>query len=151
TTHNITEVTTPSAISGPRGIVVAGNGSTWFTEVNAGKVATVVRSTHIVVTGSTPVHMQLGETFGLTVAVEFDSGDVDTAYNGAVSLALVSNSTATSLLGSTSVMATNGVASFSGLSLSSAGNFSILVKSGSARSATIGPVSVSGPVGSSPV
>ena len=66
---------TPAAQSGPRGIAAASDGSIWFAELNSGKVATIAPSLQIVVTSSPPASMKLGETFGLTVAVDFDSGE----------------------------------------------------------------------------
>jgi hypothetical protein len=133
--------------------VAASDGSIWFAELNSGNVATIGPSLQITVTSPPPLKMQLGETFGLTVAVDFDSGGVDTGYDGTVSLGLVSATAAGAgaLVGTTSVTAVNGVATFNGLSLVDAGSFSIQVKSGSVAPATVGPISVAGPVGSSPV
>ena len=46
-------------------------------------------------TSSPPLNLKLGETFGLTVAVEFVSGgSVDTGYDGSVNLALLGASAA---------------------------------------------------------
>jgi hypothetical protein len=151
TTQDIMEVTPPSATSAPRGIAIASNGSAWFTEVNSAKVATVVPSLQIVVTSGPPVHVQLGETFGMTVAIEDDSGGVDTGYSGNVTLSSQGSGVVGSLEGTTSISAVNGVASFSGLSLVHAGSFWIQVQSGSITATTTGPINVTGPVGSSPV
>jgi streptogramin lyase len=151
-TGAITEFTTPSAESGPRGITAASDGSIWFAELNSGRVATIAPGLQLVVSSSPPHSMTLGETFGLTVAVDFDSGGtVDTGYDGSVSLTLVSTSAVGSLAGTTTVTAVNGIASFNGLSLNHPGSFSILVKSGTAATATVGPIDVTGPTGSSPV
>jgi hypothetical protein len=151
-TGTITETTTPSAESGPRGITASSDGSIWFAELNSGRVATIAPGLQLVVSSSPPLDMKLGETFGLTVAVDFASGGaVDTGYNGSVSLDLVSASAAGSLVGTTTVTAVDGIASFNGLSLIHPGSFSIVVKSGNAASATVGPIDVTGPTGSSPV
>ena len=91
--------------------------------------------------------LKLGETFGLTVAVEYRLGAVDTGYEGSVSLALapVCRRLA-SLAGTTSVTAVNGIATFNGLSLLDPGSYSIQVKSGTAAPATVGPINVTGPI-----
>jgi virginiamycin B lyase len=151
TTQNITEYATPSALSGPRGITATGDGSVWFAEVNSGKVASIAASTHVVVTSTPPLELELDETFSLTVAVEYDSGAVDTGYSGNVSLALSSGAGVSVLNGKTTVAVVNGVASFNGLSFIALGSSTIQVTSGTATPATIGPIKVSGPLGSSPV
>ena len=51
------------------------------------------------------------------------------------------------LLGTTSVTAVNGVASFNGLSLNTAGSFSIQVNADNTPTVTVGPIGVTGPVG----
>ena len=65
------------------------DGSIWFAELNSGNVATIAPNLQITVTNAPPLDMKLGETFGLTVAVEFASGAVDTGYDGSVNLALL--------------------------------------------------------------
>jgi streptogramin lyase len=151
-TGSIAEFAMPAAQSGPRGIASANDGSIWFAELNAARVATFAPSLQIVVTSSPPLDMQLGETFGVTIAVEFVSGGaVDTGYNGSVNLALLGAPSAGSLVGTTSVTAVNGIASFNGLSIIHPGIFNLQVKSGDVTPATIGPINVTGPTSSSPV
>jgi streptogramin lyase len=147
TNQNITEYATPTSVSGPRGITGTSDGSIWFAEVNSGKVATIAASTHIVVTSSPPQNLKLGQTFSLTVAVEFDSGAVDTDYSGNVNLSLSSGGGVGVLLGKTTVAAANGIASFNGLSLVAPGGFAFQVKAGTSTPATVGPINVTGPVG----
>jgi virginiamycin B lyase len=141
-TDAIHEFSPSAANAGPRGIAAASDGSIWFAELNTGKVATIVRN--LVVTSTLPSALAPGETFGVTVAVEYDSGLVDTGYQGNVTLALSGASAGNSLGGTTTVTAVNGVASFDGLSLSAPGAYSIQVTSGASALATIGPLNVTG-------
>ena len=151
-TGAITEYATPATQSGPRGIAVASDGSAWFAELNSGRVATIAPSLQIVVTSSPPLDVKLGDTFGLTVAVEFLSGGgVDTGYDGSVDLVLPGAPSTGTLVGTTTVTAVNGIASFSGLSFAHQGNFEIQVQSAGATQATIGTIDVTGPTGSSPI
>ncbi len=75
-----------------------------------------------------------GEPFGMSVALENAQGEVDTSFNGSVTLALTGTSGA-SLGGTLTVTAQNGVASFSGLTISKTGNYTIAATSGPATSA----------------
>ena len=152
-TGAITEYATPAVPSGPRGIAAASDGSIWFAELNSGRVATIAPSLQIVVTSTPPLNVKLRDSFGFTVAVEFVSGGVvDTGYDGSVDLVLPGAPTSTgTLAGTTTVTAVNGIASFSGLSFTRPGNFEIQVQSASATQATIGPIEVTGPTGSSPI
>ncbi len=151
-TGTITEYATSSAQSGPRGITSTSDGSIWFAELNSGKVATIAPSLQVVVTSSPPQSVKVGKSFGLTVAIEFDSGGaVDTGYDGSVKVTLVGASSTGSLAGTTTVTAANGIATFKGLSFINPGDFTIKVKSGAATPATIGPIKVTGPAGSSSV
>ena len=87
-----------------------------------------------------PETVNAGSPFGLAVAVDDNSGSIDTAYTGSVSLALASGNG--TLSGITTVNAVNGVATFAGLSLSQAGDDTIEATSGQltpVRSAVYGP------------
>ena len=131
----ITEVTPPTALSGPRGIAAGSDGSIWFAELNTGKMATIAPSLQIARAGAPSLSMKVGSTFGLTVDVEYQSGGaIDTGYDGTVSLSIPGAAPGT-LAGNTSVTATNGVATFTGLSFTDSGSFSIQVTSGSAHGA----------------
>jgi streptogramin lyase len=48
TTHAITEFTTPSTGSGPRGITTGPDGNIWFTEFSAGKLGMINPTTHMI-------------------------------------------------------------------------------------------------------
>ncbi len=139
-TGAVTEFTPPSPMSGPRGITVASDGSIWFAELNSGKIATI--TLHMTVTNTPPLAIELGQNFGLSVAIEDDSGAVDTGFEGSVTLATPGDPAAGVLAGTTSVQAVNGIATFTGLSLVAAGSYSIQVTSGAAAPATVGPIVV---------
>ncbi len=75
----------------------------------------------LVVTAQPPVSVLAGSGFGLTVTAEDSSGNVDTSFNGTVTVGLSSNPAVATLGGTLSVTAINGVATFSGLTLNEPG------------------------------
>ena len=75
----------------------------------------------VVVTAQPPSSVTAGSSFGLAVAIEDSSGVVDTSFNGTVAVALASNPGGGTLGGTLSATATNGVATFSDLTLDRAG------------------------------
>ena len=85
-------------------------------------------ATQVVVTTPPPASVTAGGTFSLTVTAEDDAGNVDTTYNGPVML-ILNGSDATATLGGTPVGedagnivdAINGVATFSNLTINTAG------------------------------
>ncbi|MGC8642287.1 MAG: hypothetical protein ACP5XB_20690, partial [Isosphaeraceae bacterium] len=99
-------------------------------------------SSKLVVTAQPPDSLTAGTPFGLTVAVENQAGSVLTSYNGSLSLTL-QGGPARSLLGGTlTATASNGVATFSGLTLDTAGTgYTIRISTGSI-STTSSPLSV---------
>ena len=74
--------------------------------------------------------MIAGNLFGLTVAVEDASHNVVSSFNGIVTIALANNSGGAYLNGTLSVIAVNGMATFTGLSLATAGSYTIIASSG---------------------
>jgi len=85
--------------------------------------------------------------FGLTVAAEDPSGNVDTSFNGSVTVAIVANPASGSLGGSLTAMAANGVATFSGLTIDQAGNgYTLQVSSTGLTAASTNAINVT-PVG----
>jgi dUTPase len=67
-----------------------------------------------------------GSSFGLVIEAENASGVVDTSFNGAVTLGVIQISGNPGTLGGvTTVTASNGVASFSGLSLNEVGTYAL--------------------------
>ncbi len=78
-------------------------------------------ASQLVIITPPPGRIVAGTTFGFSVAAEDAKGNVDTAFNGGVVIGLASNPTGGVLGGVTSAQLTNGVASFSGLTLDQAG------------------------------
>jgi hypothetical protein len=70
-----------------------------------------------VVTQQPPSSVTAGSPFGLTVTAEDSSGNPITSFNGTVTLGLENNPVGTTLGGTLTATASNGVATFSGLSL----------------------------------
>ena len=92
--------------------------------VPAGNVATfsVQMPYDLVVTTEPPSSLTAGTTFGLTVKVEDNEGNVQTSFNGAVTIALANNPDSGKLNGTLTTNAKAGVASFSQLTLDQAAN-----------------------------
>jgi len=78
-------------------------------------------SAPIVVTAQPPGNVTAGSLFDLSVSVENANGSLETSFDGSVTVALESNPGGSVLGGSLAVMAQNGVATFSGLTLNRAG------------------------------
>ncbi len=107
-----------SVIRLPAGITAGSDGRLWFAD-KSGAIG-VVNLTHLVVTSPPPSTVPAGGGFGFTVEAEDSSGNVDTQFNGTVTVSLANNpgGSSSSLGGShLTVTAVNGVATFSGLSL----------------------------------
>ena len=68
----------------------------------------------LVVTAQPPASVTAGTGFGLTVTAEDNSGNVDTSFNGTVTVAMASNPGGATLGGTLTATAQNGVATFSG-------------------------------------
>ncbi len=82
-----------------------------------------------------------GNAFALTVAAQDPFNNTDTSYNGPVSVALAGGSAGT-LSGTTTAMATNGVATFTDLVDTTSGPITLDASSGSLASGNSGPVTV---------
>ncbi len=132
-TSQITELNTPTSNSGPRGMVLGADGNVWFTELNSGRVAVATPDVNLNFTAAPPGQVDAGTDFGFTITATYDTGAVDPFYTGPVTVAL-KGTAAASLQGMTSVAAKNGVATFSGLSVSSGGNDTLLVNGEGAAS-----------------
>ena len=74
----------------------------------------------MVVTQPPPASLTAGTPFGLTVQVDDSSGNLESSFNGPVTVALANNPDGATLGGTLTVTATNGVANFSGLTLTNA-------------------------------
>jgi hypothetical protein len=103
-----------------------------------------VQSLQIVITGPPHGSLAVGQTFGVTVAVEDGQGDVDTGFTGPISVELISNPGGVLLTGTLTENAVNGVATFAGLSLNKAGNGYQIVGSSGGVASTAVSLNVSG-------
>ena len=131
TTDAITEYPIPYAGSSPYGITAGPDGNLWFTDpgTNAIGVATLATS-QLVVTQQPPASVTAGSAFGLTVDAENSSGNLLSSFDGTVTVALASNPGGATLGGTLTATASNGVATFSNLSLTTAASGYTLVVSG---------------------
>ena len=134
TTDAITEYPVPDSL-GPAGITTGPDGNLWFadSDVTASTGATEYwaigvatrASSELAVTQQPPANVTAGSAFGLTVNAEDSSGNLFSCFNGTVTVTLadpVANETlwGATLGGTLSVTASNGVATFSDLSLTRA-------------------------------
>jgi streptogramin lyase len=116
----ITEFPVPYAGSNVGGIT-AGPDGIWFTDpgTNAIGLATLADSQQVV-TSQPPSSVSAGSPFGLTVTAEDSSGNVITSFNGTVTVGLANSLGGATLGGTLTATASNGVATFSGLSMTRA-------------------------------
>ena len=77
---------------------------------------------HLVVISPVPKTVTVGSAFGLTIAAEDSSGNIDTTQTGSVTVALGNNPSGGILAGTTNVQFSNGLASFTNLTLNEAGS-----------------------------
>jgi streptogramin lyase len=131
----ITELSTPTADSAPYGVAAGPGGDVWFTEGTAGAIGSVNLRVvpHLVVTTGPPASLPDGGSFGLVVTAEYAAGLVASDYSGVVTVALAGGSRGT-LGGTLSVTASQGVASFAGLTLNAPTGSDALVVTGAAAS-----------------
>ena len=97
----------------------------------------------LVVTQQPPVSLAAGTPFGLTVEAEDSSGNIESSFNGTVTVALENNPGGAMLGGTLSVTASDGVATFSGLTLTTAGsNYTLVVSSSGLSEAVTSSITV---------
>jgi streptogramin lyase len=137
-TRTLAIPTTVVATPSPVAITTGHDGNLWFAD-GSGAVG-VVDDTQLVVTSQPAPDVSVGSPFIMTVTDEYTSGAVNTAFNGMVTMFLEANpgGAGTTLGGTISVAAVNGVAHFSNLTLNKAGDGYTLVAT---SSATNGPTS----------
>jgi streptogramin lyase len=116
TTDAITEYPVPGTVAS---IITGRDGNLWFTAGGAIGVATLTTS-QLVVTTQPPASVTAGSPFGLTVTAEDSSGNPITSFNGTVTVALGNNPGGATLGGTLTATASNGMATFSGLTLNKA-------------------------------
>ncbi|MGP0064293.1 MAG: hypothetical protein ACLQGP_11920 [Isosphaeraceae bacterium] len=97
---------------------------------------------HLVVTAQPPANVEGSEVFGISVAAEDPDGHVDTTFDGPVVLSMAGGG----LLGATTVDASDGVATFTGLAVDQPVVDGIIVASadGGSLTATTTPLVVAG-------
>ena len=89
-----------------------------------------VTADQLVVTIQPTSSLSAGAGFGLTVAAQNGSGNVDTNFTGSVTVALIDlGGTGATLGGTLTATATGGMATFSGLTLNQAGSYVLLLTS----------------------
>ena len=76
----------------------------------------------LVITSQPPSSVTAGMGFGLTVSVEDQFGNLESGFGGSLAVSLVNGSAGSTLGGPTAATAQGGVATFSGLELTSAGS-----------------------------
>ena len=116
-------------------ILAAANGLTSAT--TAGFDVIVPPATRLVLETSPPSELIAGAGFGLVVNAEDDQGDIDPNYNSTVTVALAGGPSGASLGGTVNVTANAGVATFSGLTLDTAGTgYTLQLSSGNLEGVT---------------
>ncbi len=121
TTDAITEYPVPYTGADAYAITAGPDGNIWFSDpgTNAIGVAALTTS-QLTVTTQRPASVTAGSGFGLTVEAENSSGNLLSTFNGTVTVALATNPSGVTLGGTLTATASNGVATFSGLSLNKA-------------------------------
>ncbi len=98
----------------------------------------------LVVTSQPPSTIGAGSGFGLIVEAETNSGSVATGSSGGVTVALANNPGSASLSGTLTATVSDGMATFSGLSLNKVGSgYTLNVTSGTLTSANTSAIAVS--------
>jgi streptogramin lyase len=122
-THAVTELPIPYASSNPVGITAGADGNLWFTDGN-GSVGVVAlnptSTTHLVIARQPPASLTADTPFGLAVQAVDSSGQLDSSFNGTVTVGLANNPSVATLGGTLTVTASGGVATFSDLTLTKA-------------------------------
>jgi streptogramin lyase len=122
-TRRLTETPVPTASSRPGGIVAGPDGNLWFAEEATQKLGVLTPTLSLAATSEPPAFVATNAPFGLTVTVDYQSGLVDTGFNGNVTLALLNpNANGATLGGTLTVAAHNGIATFTGLTLNQVGS-----------------------------
>ena len=125
-------------------LLVSGNGEPLA--ITGAFNVTPAAATQLVVTTQPPSTIVTGDAFGLVVSALDPFGNVDSNFNGSVSVALLDNPGGATLGGTLSVAAQSGVTTFSGLTLTSAGaGYTLQVSSPGLTTATTGAFTVYAP------
>ena len=143
-THAFNYFTVPYTNSLPGEIAAGPDGNIWFADGGTSSIGVAVLATSsLVVSQPPPSSVTAGSPFGLTVEAEDSSGNLITSFNGTVTVALANNPSGATLGGTLSVTAQQGVATFSGLTLTTAGSgYTLAVSSNGLDSATTTAITV---------
>ena len=134
----------PTSIPEPGGITTGPDGNLWFADNGTSAIGVdILNADHFVVTQQPPASITAGTAFGLTVQAEDSSGNLDSSFNGTVTVALQNNPGGATLGGTLTVTASGGVATFSGLTLTKAASgYTLVVSSSGVNSATTSAITV---------
>ena len=152
--NTITTLATFDGTNGAKpfaGLVLDGQGNLYGTTSqggasNDGTVFKLVHSTatQLMVSRHPPQIVGLDNTFDVQISAEVPSGNVDTSFNGPVTIALDNNPGDATLGGTLTVNAVNGVADFPDLTLNKAGSgYTLQATSAGLTSVDTGPFTVS--------
>jgi hypothetical protein len=124
-----------------------------LTSVSSGSIfVSPAAATQLVITTQPPASVVVNTGFGLVAAVEDAYGNVVTSASNYVTVALASNPTKAMLGGTTKVRPTQGLATFTGLSINKVGSgYTLRVSSNGLTSATTNPFNVVSSATSSPL
>jgi hypothetical protein len=107
--------------------------------------------TQLVITTLPPTSVTAGQAFGLAVTVEDSFGNVETDFSGPVTLATAANPGGATLGGTLTETATQGVATFSNLTLNQAADgYTLQITSGSLPAVTTAAINVGAAAGTTP-
>jgi hypothetical protein len=150
-------LTGTTVVAAANGVFTFGNlvlgtaGAGYTLEISSGSLTAAITkamtvapgpATHIALQTALPGSLVAGDSFGLVIAAEDNYSNIDPTYDGSVTLALASSPSGAMLGGTLSVPATAGVATFSGLSLTTAGSSTIAVSSGTLTGLTTNSIRV---------
>ncbi len=119
TASGITEFPIPYASYWPWGITVGPDGI-WFADEGTKAIGLATLATSQLVVTQPPISITAGNSFSLTVTAEDSLGNPITSFDGTVTVGLENNPVGATLGGPLTATASNGVATFSGLSLTKA-------------------------------
>ena len=137
-------------ISGSNGAFKAGAGYDQVTGLGSPKAQLLVPdlassglAANLVVTSEPISNVTAGSSFGLSVSVENLNGGIATSFDGSVTVALASNPGGSVLAGTLTVLAQQGVATLSGLTLNHAGaGYTLVVSAGGSTFTVTTPFNV---------
>jgi len=122
-------------------LYAAGGGYGWG--VTSAMTVTPAAATQLVITTEPPATVKVNGGFGLQASIEDQYGNVVTSANNTVKVAFANNPTGATLGGKLSVAASQGVATFSGLTINKVGNgYTLQVSSAGLSSATTNAIDV---------